>query len=385
MPKRAKTLKIGFVFDDSLDSSDGVSQYVKTLGKWLSSQGHEVRYLVGETKLKNWAGGRVYSMSRNQRVVFNGNRLSIPLPSRKSFIKTVLENENFDVLHVQVPHSPFMAQKVINSTKSSTAIFGTFHIMPSGRLADFGSRLLRLSYGRGLRKFDHFYSVSQPAADFAQKVFGIKSVVLPNVVELDRFAATNTKTTKKADVPARIVFLGRLVERKGSEQLLKAFYESRCNAELVVAGDGPLRSKLERYVEDKGLESKVKFLGFIDETDKPGLLASADIACFPSLFGESFGIVLIEAMAAGAGIVIGGNNPGYASVLSGKPELLFDPFNTSEFAAKINQFLNNLELRRELHDWQSQHVRQYDVKKIGKKLVGDYLSVIAKLENNSHN
>ncbi len=78
----------------------------------------------------------------------------------------------------------------------------------------------------------------------------------------------------------------------------------------------------QNYVEQNNLRSSVKFLGFVNERDKPELLASAAIACFPSLGGESFGIVLIEAMAAGASVVLGGNNPGYTSVLGDRPESL---------------------------------------------------------------
>src|SRR4051812_32795340 len=128
-------MKIGFVFDDTLDSYDGVAQYVKTLGTWLSSQGHEVRYLVGQTKMIQWSGGKVYSLSKNQKVIFNGNRLSIPIAASSRKIKKVLAEENFDILHVQVPYSPFMAQKVIKSAGENTAIIGTFHVAPLGFLS----------------------------------------------------------------------------------------------------------------------------------------------------------------------------------------------------------------------------------------------------------
>jgi len=100
-------LKIGLVFDDSLDSSDGVAQYVKDLGGWLSGQGHEVSYLVGETKLTEWRGGKVYSLSKNQAVYFNGNRLSVPLPANSRRIRELLNAKNFDIMHVMVPYSPF--------------------------------------------------------------------------------------------------------------------------------------------------------------------------------------------------------------------------------------------------------------------------------------
>src|SRR3972149_1396007 len=108
-----KKLSIGFLYDDTLDSTDGVAQYVKTLGAWLSGQGHKVCYLVGQTQLKDWAGGKVYSLARNQKISFNGNILSISLLSRKGQIRKVLGQEELDILHVQVPYSPFMAKRVL--------------------------------------------------------------------------------------------------------------------------------------------------------------------------------------------------------------------------------------------------------------------------------
>src|SRR5581483_312331 len=110
------------------------------------------------------------------------------------------------------------------------------------------------------------------------------------------------KSTRAHFEPHKIVFLGRLVERKGVKYLIKAFNLLERNlpdAHLVIAGDGPQRPALEALVKEYNLQAKVSFLGYIEEEDKPSILASAAVACFPSLYGESFGIVLAEAMAAG--------------------------------------------------------------------------------------
>jgi phosphatidylinositol alpha-mannosyltransferase len=370
--------KIGFVFDDTLDSYDGVSQYVKTLGRWFSEQGHEVRYLVGETKLQEWAGGKVYSLSKNQKVTFNGNQVHIPLPANKGRIKKVLKDEEFDILHVQVPYSPFMAQKVINSADKNTVIFGTFHILPSGPLSSFGSHALKFMYGFSLRKFAEVVSVSAPAASFAKKAYGISSDVLPNAVDIKNFSSADKISE---NVNERIVFLGRLVKRKGCEELIKAFsilHSARPQARLVIAGKGPDRTKLERLVRKLNLDDIVDFFGFIDEKEKPALLASANIACFPSLGGESFGIVLIEAMAAGSGVVIGGNNAGYNSVLGLKADLLINPKDHKKFAQTLEKFLKNKKLAAGIHNWQKQEVKSYDVAVVGNELLRRYAKLIAK-------
>jgi phosphatidylinositol alpha-mannosyltransferase len=136
-------VKIGFVFDDSLDSYDGVAQYVKNLGGWLSEQGHEVRYLVGETKMLFWEGGKVYSMSKNIKVSFNGNQARIPYKASKKRIKEILRDEQFDILHVQIPYSPLMSQKIINVADNKSAIIGTFHVAPGDFLAKFLALVLQ--------------------------------------------------------------------------------------------------------------------------------------------------------------------------------------------------------------------------------------------------
>jgi phosphatidylinositol alpha-mannosyltransferase len=117
-------------------------------------------------------------------------------------------------------------------------------------------------------------------------------------------------------------------------------------------------------------------LGFIDEADKPALLASADIAVFPSLYGESFGIVLIEAMAAGSGVVLGGNNPGYASVLGAMPEALFEPKKYQAFSKTLKHYLTNSIAAQELHNNQQVAVKQFAVTNVGPKVVTMYVTAI---------
>lgn len=208
---KSQKLTIGLVFDDSLDSNDGVAQYVKTLGAWLVQQGHQVSYLVGETKLKNWEGGRVYGLAKNQAVYFNGNKLSIPWPANPGKIKAVLDKESFDVLHVMMPHSPFMGQKVVNNSKSAVVV-GTFHIFPANFIAKAGTWVLRIAYLGKLKRFSEVVSVSSASQAFAAASFKLNTKVVPNMVDLSRFRTPTTKIE-----PYKIVFLGRLVSRKGAK------------------------------------------------------------------------------------------------------------------------------------------------------------------------
>jgi phosphatidylinositol alpha-mannosyltransferase len=383
--KRAN-LKIGFVFDDSLDINDGVAQQVKILGSYFNSQGHHVRYLVGQTNIKSWQGDKVYSLSSNVKVSFNANKLSIPLPADKKQIKKVLSDEKFDILHVQMPHSPLMAGRVIKAAHKNTVIIGTFHIMPSGRISVWGSHILRMLYGNSLSWFDYIASVSKPAAIFAHQAFGIKSAVIPNTIYTQKFFIDKDKLAKNS--AQRIVYLNRLVERKGCKQLIEAFavlLKTLPTTQLLIASDGSERPKLERLVRRLGISENVKFLGFVKESEKPQLFASADVACFPSLYGESFGVVLLEAMAAGSQVILGGNNPGYTSVLSEQPILLIDPNDTVSFARRLERLLTEKATIQGLHAWQTEHVKQYDIEIIGLKYLQIYNSAIANSKKNRHN
>ena len=377
-----KHLKIGLVFDDTLDSQDGVAGQVKIIGQWLSQQGHSVSYLVGQTVMTSWADGQVYSLSRNQKVSFNGNRMSIPLPANGAIIREVVSELGLDVLHVQMPHSPFMAQKVVNAADGSTAIVGTFHVYPMNGLAKHGSKLLKPLYLGGLSKFDEVVSVSQPAANFAKAVFGLDTTVIPNTIDVASF-----KSGIK-NKPGQVVFLGRLVSRKGCRQLIEAFrlvVDTIPDARLLIGGKGPQQAELAKLVSKLGLGRNIEFKGFIDNRHRPDFLASGTVACFPSLGGESFGIVLIEAMAAGSGVVIGGNNPGYASVLDQKPQLLFDPGSKSELAKLLIDLLSNAAPRQKLHNWQASEVKRYDINVVGKQIESLYARAIAKRRGNRHN
>lgn len=374
-------LNVAWLYDDSLDTNDGVTQYVKTLGGWLSDQGHHVTYLGGQSGLINWHGGKVYSLSKNLPVRWGGNRVSVPFWPRRRLINEVLTQNQFDVVHVTLPYSPLMSKQVIKKLPESTALVGTWHIYPANSLAIAGSKLLKLSYGRSLKRFDKFLSVSPPAANYARKVFGAESTLLPNAVVLP-------KTELQERAYPLIVFLGRLVERKGVEYLLRAFallQHDTPDAKLVIAGRGPLEGKLRKIVNKLGISGAVKFLGFVEETDKYKLLGQADIACFPSLYGESFGIVLIEAMAAGSRVVIGGDNPGYRSVLAEKPELLVKPKNTAAFAARLRQYLDNQDLANNITKWQQQQLSRYDVETVGPELIKHYQQAIAKRRASRHN
>lgn len=364
-------MKIGFVVDDTLDKPDGVQQYVLTLGKWLTVQGHEVHYIVGEssrTDIKN-----VHSVARNVPVSFNGNKLTVPLPARKRSIRRLLDRLELDIVHVQMPYSPFMAGRVIKAASKQTAVVGTFHILPYSKLERVATRALGILLQRTLRRFNAVFAVSEAARGFAESSFRVHADVLPNVIDVAAFRKTDTDKGSDKIVMA---FLGRLVPRKGALELLRAVamlpYDIRDRMLVRVAGKGALLPELKRFVEQNDLSKNVEFVGFVAEEDKPGFLAQATIAVFPSLGGESFGIVLIEAMAARSGVVMGGDNPGYRSVLGDWPETLVEPRDTAAFAEKLRVMADDVNMRTRLHAAQQTAIQSYDVAFVGAKWVQVY-------------
>lgn len=369
-------MKIGYVFDDSLDRPDGVQQAVIATGEWFRSQGHDVHYLVGDTKRTDLLN--VHSLARSLRVRFNGNSMSTPLPTSAKSLRTFLAAEKFDVLHVTMPYSPFFAARVIKEAPQDTNIIGTFHILPYTRLNTIATKQLARLLRSSLKRFRHFVSVSEPAAAFAKASFGIESMVIPNPVHTAQFLPARKKLPAG---PRRIVFLGRLEERKGIIELIKAYrhlleHNPRYakSTSLVVGGKGPLKDKVHAMVQELPRGSHVELLGFVPEQDKAALLASAAVAALPSTSGESFGIILVEAMAAGARLILAGNNPGYASVLGKRPELLVDPRDTAGFSAKLEWALTDTPETKDLSEWLRREAHQYDIAVIGAQLEALYRS-----------
>lgn len=379
-------MKIGYVLDDRLDKPDGVQQYVKQVSAWMLAHGHEVHFLVGDSPEASQQN--VHHLSKTVNVTFNGNKMGIPLPASKKKIAALLAREQFDVLHVQMPYSPVLAGRVVSGAGLRTAVVGTFHVLPNGTLPQYGTRLLSAVLRRNKKRFDAFFSVSPAAQIFAKSHFGITSVVSPNVVQLTEFQ--QGRPLKQYADKLNIVFLGRLVERKGAPYLLKAYDRLLADqpklaktTRLLICGRGPEMAQLQaaaaQITQKTGAE--IIFTGFLEEAQKKDYLASARAAVYPSTSGESFGIVLIEAMAARAQVVLAGNNPGYASVMADCPETLFDPRSITDFAALLSRCITDEKFVKTIYPKQQQLVQRFDIQAVGPQLIDLYQAALAKREH----
>lgn len=379
MAKSVPSIKIGFVLDGGLQKPDGVQQYILALGQYYKRQGHEVRYIVAG-KITPGIENAV-SLSRSLKVISNGNRLTVPLPASRKTIKDYLSREQFDVLHIQTPYSPMMGEQLIFQSNPKTAIIGTFHIVPKTWYLSVGDWLLGHYCYFSIKRFDQMLSTSTASQYIAKRDFRINSEVLPNVIDYKKFNQAKAFSMYQ-DGTLNILFFGRLVPRKGCLYLLQAISHLINNGNklpkfrVIVCGAGPMESTLKKYALKNNLDKIVEFKGFIEEKDKPKFYASADIAVFPSTGGESFGIVLLEAMASGKAAVLAGNNEGYKTVMAPQANLLFKPQDSAGLASKIENLLRNELQRQKYSQWGENYSKEFDVNIVGAKLFNIYQNAL---------
>lgn len=371
-------LKIGLVFDDSLDRFDGVQQYILNLANYYSSLGHQVYFLVGETHSDD---ARIMSLSRNLTISFNGNRLSIPRRLAFKKAQQLLANLRLDILHVQMPYSPLLAGQLIKA-RTTERLVGSFLIYPYNKFSYYANQVLASYLKPQIKQFETIITVSEPAENFARQLYG--STINYRRIGLGfdyRHYATAQPEAKKVNF--RLIFLGRLVKRKGAITLLKALRVvanslSDQDFELQIAGAGPLKAQLEKFVQVNHLDRLVKFRGYLSESAKAQFLASADLAVFPSLAGESFGIVLLEAMSSPTSLVLASANPGYKATLSqlGAADILFEPNDHLKLAELILKYYNDQQLRLDLALKQQSFAQAFDNSIIAEKVLDCYDDVL---------
>ncbi|RYQ42554.1 phosphatidyl-myo-inositol alpha-mannosyltransferase [Bifidobacterium pseudolongum subsp. globosum] len=373
-------LTIGFVFDDTLDALDGVQQHIITIGTELVRRGHDVHYLVGETH--HSPVPQTVSLARNVMVSFNGNRMRIPLPVRKREIRAALAHNNYDILHIQAPYSPLFGGRVLECAPQSTGVVATYHIAPIDRRARYGGRALGLVNAHSHRRVDEVIAVSQVAAQYAQFTAHTHGTIIANPVNVEKFATAAHRATRDAAHP-HIVFLGRLVPRKGAQLLLEALdYGERHGMfpmpglHVTIAGEGPLMDDCVQRAAR--LRTPVQFVGTVDE-GKADLLASADVAVFPAIGGETFGIVLPEAIASGAGVTLAGDNPGYRWTMRGDEDALFSvgPDHARVLAERITRALTDAPWARRLHAREEALLDRYNVQAVTDEVEQVYARAIA--------
>jgi phosphatidylinositol alpha-mannosyltransferase len=318
-------VRIGLVCPYSLTFPGGVQGQVVGLARSLRTLGHEVRVLAPSDGPPPDSG--VTPLGRSVPFAANGSVAPIA-PDLPAALRTIraLRDEDFDVVHA---HEPAVPGPCMVSTLVKTApLVGTFHAAGvSGAYRWLGPGVRWL-----VGHLDVRCAVSEDARRLAEASLGGRYEVLYNGIEVDRFAkATPWPTEAKT-----ILFVGRHDERKGLAVLLDALPLLPDDVRVWVVGSGPQTSALQARVKD---DPRVEWLGRIDDDERNERLRGADVFCAPSLGGESFGVVLLEAMAAGTPIVAS-NLPGYAAVARPDREaILVPPADAPALAAAVGRVL----------------------------------------------
>jgi len=369
-------MKIGLVLDTTLDYDAGVQQYFKGLARFLITKGHDVKFLVPPSKDEGEFKGRIISFGKNVRP--KGSTTSVPgvfLLGGGRHIKRTLNKERFDILHISAPFSPFLGSKIVKY--ASCPIVATYMICSSNQLVKMGLILLKFLLMKVYEKIDAFIALSDIAREEAEITIPGNYTVIPIGVNVERFSPKVSPVKKFSNGKMNILFVGRLERRKGVNYLISAFKKVKSefrDVRLIIVGDGPLRRKLKELVDRLELKDVV-FEGYIDEELKPKYYAAADLCVFPAIYGESFGVVLIEAMAAGK-VTIGYSNEGYSFVLKNLPELLVENKDISKLAEKISKFLENEELRGEYEEKCLVESQRFKWKKIGLRILHVYKKLL---------
>ena len=334
-------MKIGLVTPYVYPVPGGVNQHVRFLYENLRLRGHDVRIITSSHGLQRSSEGDIIRIGKGFSVPSNGSVGTITLsPRYVSQVQRVLDQEHFDLLHFHEPFVPFLSLVVLRESQSVNV--GTFHAYGGWSPAyEFGSRALS-GYANRLHGR---IAVSAAARHFIDRYFPGDYKVIPNGVDAERYGRA-VPVARWQDGTPNILFVGRFEPRKGVLDLLKAYRHIRkdgVEARLLLVGVGPQEREARRYVATRRLGG-VEFLGRVTDDEKLQLFRTADVYCSPATGRESFGIVLLEAMAAGAPIVASDIH-GYKGVVRrGREALLVPPHEPKELATAIERLLANHEL-----------------------------------------
>jgi phosphatidylinositol alpha-mannosyltransferase len=307
-------LKIGIVSQSYYPRYGGVTEHVHHTAVELRRRGHDVTIVTSHFREGEAGSPGVIRIGTNVLVPFNRAFVDLTVGwDLRGQLERVFRDQDFDLLHVHCPTAPSLPILAIEN--SICPVVGTFHTT-SGRslLMDvFRTRLTRV-----VDRIRGRIAVSKTAVQSAELYFPGHYEIIPNGVDVERFAPGVEAFSEWRD-PDRVnlLFVGRLDPRKGLDLLIAAMPEilqrTKGRARLLVVGDSYLRPKFEASVPGAA-RGHIHFLGHVPSADLPRWYATGDVFVSPASGNESFGIVLIEAMAA-ARAVLASDIPGYRSVV----------------------------------------------------------------------
>jgi phosphatidylinositol alpha-mannosyltransferase len=354
-------VRVAQVCGYSLTIPGGVQAQVLGLSRALRALGHQVRVLAPCDGPPPDTG--VTPLGKSVPLAANGSVAPIA-PDPSAALRTIraLRDEEFDVVHV---HEPLVPGPPVTASLVSERAIGTFHRAGADRLYR--------ALGRAGRPFVHRLrartAVSPDARDTAHAILGGDYELLFNGIEIERFAKAEERP---ADGPT-ILFLGRHEPRKGLDVLLEAAARLPADVRLWIAGTGPQTDELRaRYAHD----ARIEWLGRVSDEEKAVRFRSADVFCSPALAGESFGIVLLEAMAASTAVVAS-DLAGHRNVVArpGEQGLLVPPGDAAALAVALARAIGDGVLRRQLVEAGEQRAAEFSMDRLAERYVAIYEAI----------
>ncbi len=369
-------MKIGLVCPYIYPENGGVAQHVRFLYENLRLRGHDVRVLTASHGPQRSSEGDIIRLGVGFSVPINASVGTLTFsPRYLSQIGAMLDRERFDVLHFHEPFVPFLSLFLLRESQSVNV--ATFHAYAGFSPSyEFGSRAL----GGYAARLHGRIAVSAAARHFIDRFFPGDYKVIPNGVDVGRFANA-VPIARWQDGTPNVLFVGRHEPRKGLIDLLKAhriLRKTGSDPRLLVVGSGPQEREARRYVATRGLQG-VEFLGRVSDAQKAQLFRTADVYASPATGGESFGIVLLEAMAAGTPIVCSDIH-GYKGVVRrGREGLLVPPREPRELAIAIDRLLRDPALREQMGAAGQERAEQFSWPRVTAKVDDYYGFVIRRL------
>lgn len=352
-------MKIGIVSESYYPAVGGISEHVHNLAVALRQRGHTVKIITtsyGEYADAPFNSPDVIRVGKSFNFHKNGSQSHVAYGwGLGKQLRAIFERERFDVLHIHGPEQPTLAQ--LSLVNSNTVNVGTFHATYDRSLP---LAIFRPIIAVGIGQLHARIVVSTTAEQTIRRNFSEGEYVrVPNGVNVDHFSA-GKPLPEYADRP-NVLFVGNFVVRKGFVNLLEAFLRLRHRipeVRLIAVGDGQLRSVYEKQLGSL-VGRDVIFTGRVPAEQLPNYYASASVYSSPATGRESFGIVLIEAMAAGAPIVAS-DIPGYRTVLDGTgAALVFPPTNIEALALALERVIRDRSLAQRMVQAGKRTVEQY--------------------------
>jgi phosphatidylinositol alpha-mannosyltransferase len=372
-------MKIALVSPYDYPYPGGVTEHIAALDKQFRALGHDTRIIAASSTNEDILGNHVIKVSGAvSPVPFSGSTARITLaPSVYRRVKQILKNEKFDVVHVHEPTAPILSIVVLRHSHAVNV--GTFHAYrESNPVYEYMRPLLQRVFNR----LDGRIFVSEAVREYITQYFPGDYIIIPNGIDANRFASPAIKPIPQFDDGRpNILFVGRLEQRKGFRYLIRAYpyiKDAIPDARLLVVGAFGDQDKAAfvRYARAHKLRG-IHFIGYVPPDQLPRYYRTATIFCAPSTGFESFGIILLEAMAAGLAIVAS-RIAGYRTVMEdGREGIFVPPMDEQALARAAIELLSDPARRAQMRENGQRKAAQYDWSKIAQRILAYYDQLIA--------